>query len=70
MSLKSEIIEIVNNSFCRDDIIESVILYIEQDILADLYKESYPVVGRLCDEKLDRSGALLGRVREYSRRGK
>lgn len=37
------------------------------DILAELYLESTSMaarVAKLCDEKLDKSGALLGRVRE------
>jgi len=70
MSLKSDIITIVDNSFCNDDIVDGIYQYIVEDILADLYKESYPAVGRLCDEKLDRSGRLLGEVIGYARYGK
>lgn len=69
MSMKQDIITIVNNSFCNDDIVDSVYQYIVEDILADLYKESYNNVGRLCDEKLDRSGKLLGEVRNIARFG-
>ena len=50
--------------------LESIILdYIAKEILADLYKESASDVARLCDEKLDKSDVLLGKVREYARYG-
>ena len=38
-----------------------------EHILASLYKENTEcmvAVGKLCDEELDRSGALLGRIRQ------
>ena len=33
------------------------------DRLAELYKTDYIAVAKICDEALDRSGALLGEVR-------
>ena len=33
------------------------------DRLAELYKTDYVSVAKVCDEALDRSGALLGEVR-------
>jgi hypothetical protein len=41
-------------------------------ILAALYTDepAYAAVARLCDEALDRSGALLGRVREAAYRAR
>lgn len=39
----------------------------DEDRLADLYVRDAPTVAQLCDETLDRSGALLGRVRDAVR---
>lgn len=35
-----------------------------EDLLVKLYADAPEAVAKLCDEELDRSGALLGRVRE------
>jgi hypothetical protein len=37
------------------------------DRLAELYKTDYVAVAKVCDEALDRSGALLGEVRARHR---
>ena len=68
MSLQSNIREIFLR-YPEAEREDKVIQYIERFILADLYKESYSAVTRLCDEKLDHSGALLGRVIDYARYG-
>lgn len=36
-------------------------------ILAAMYRMDYAAIGRLCDEYLDRSGGLLGKVRDQAR---
>lgn len=69
MSLQSDIGEIFLR-YPKVEQSEMVVRYIEKVILADLYKESSKDVARLCNEKLDHSGALLGRVREYARYGR
>lgn len=38
-------------------------------LLARLYKDAPAAVAKLCDEELDKSGALLGRVREAAAAG-
>ena len=38
------------------------------DWLVERYREDYGKTATLCDEKLDRSGRLLGRVRELARK--
>ena len=35
--------------------------------LVELYPDNYACVGKICDEVLDRSGALLGKVRNKAR---
>jgi len=36
--------------------------------LVALYKDNYVCVAKMCDEVLDRSGALLGEVRKAARK--
>lgn len=36
--------------------------------LVALYKDNYVCVAKMCDEVLDRSGALLGEVRKATRK--
>lgn len=38
------------------------------DWLVEEYRKDYVATAKLCDEKIDRSGRLLGRVRELARR--
>jgi hypothetical protein len=64
---------VIQDLFCEIDALQVLNERLEQeklDILAELYLESTSMAARIakvCDEGLDKSGALLGRVRQRAK---